>query len=263
MAVNSGEGKKIIVRRRERLGREWVHEDGGYSEHRFGCRRYIRVNGGDVNPNGGPVGIAGLDSVLVASHGIQLDVSSSIVHLMSAFPGDDVPDIFIFEATECYALAAFEFKAAPAKRMDVDAIMDACVHWFGLDGSYVSVVDSDGVSPPETVKAVEFPRQYLVTMRVAFGWCVESYGVCGEAVASLRENGHGRLRLTVVVDQHRVGQVVRDASNGLKYDRYYKVNIIIKIRYLVGGDGSRCIRFRRSRQLSGGFHGGVWWLEKG
>jgi len=93
---------------------------------------------------------------------------------MSAFPGDNVPDILIFEATESDALAALEFKAAPTERMDVDAIVDACVHGFGMDGSYVCIIDSDGVSPPEAVEVVEFPRQYLMPMGIALGWRVES-----------------------------------------------------------------------------------------
>ena len=90
------------------------------------------------------------------------------------FPGDNVPDILIFEAAEGDAVTTLELKTAPTERVDVDAVMDSGIHGFGLDGAYVGVVNAYGVSPPETVEFVEFPRQYFMPMGIALGWRVEA-----------------------------------------------------------------------------------------
>ena len=126
---------------------------------------------------------------------------------MSTFPGHNVLDVVILKAAEDNVPTALEFELTPTKRVNVDAVMDASIHGFRLDGTDVGIVDSYGCPGPESVEVLKGSRQHLVTMRVALGWRVKSLGSYWEAVASLCKSGHRRLGFLVIVDQRQAGGI--------------------------------------------------------
>src|SRR6267378_1499654 len=86
--------KVVLWSRRNVLRSEGVHKGNS-------CMWVVRYGGAwrwndvakffrNIETNGGPVGITGLDSLLVLAHGINLNVCAAVAYLVRVFPHYDI-----------------------------------------------------------------------------------------------------------------------------------------------------------------------------
>jgi len=86
---------------------------------------------GDIETNGGPVSITGLDSFLVLAHGINLNVRAAVAYLVRALPGYDIFDGVALESTKCNNVAAKKRLVFPADGVNINMVVNPSEHAFG------------------------------------------------------------------------------------------------------------------------------------
>ena len=97
---------------------EWVVVDA----RRWRCTDFAKASW-DKESNGGPVSITGLDSFLILSHGVHLNIRGVVVEMAGAFPGNNILDVVRFEAAKYDDVTAKKGLVVPSGGVDVDAIM--------------------------------------------------------------------------------------------------------------------------------------------
>src|SRR5437879_5372811 len=97
------------------------------------CMRVVRNSGGggwndgakfdgDVETEGRPVSITGVDSFLVLAHSIDLNIGLSFTDEGRALPGYNVFDVVIGKSTKNDDVASEKWLVVPADGVDVNAV---------------------------------------------------------------------------------------------------------------------------------------------
>src|SRR6266700_2061935 len=105
------------------------------------CMRVVRNSGawrwndvakffGDIETNGGPVGVTGLDNFLVLAHGIDLNVCTAVAYLVRALPGYNILDGIALKSTKCNNVATKKGSVFPADRVNINTVVNSGEHAF-------------------------------------------------------------------------------------------------------------------------------------
>src|SRR6266702_4517418 len=86
---------------------------------------------GDIETNGGPVSVTGLDSFLVLAHGIDLNVCTAVAYLVRALPGYNIFDGVALKSTKCNNVATKKRSVFPADRVNINTVVNSGEHAFG------------------------------------------------------------------------------------------------------------------------------------
>ena len=123
---------------------------------------------GNIESDGGPVSIAGLDYFLVLAHGVDLNIGLAFADEGRALPGHDILDVVIGESTESDDVAADKWSVFPANGVNVDAIVYASEHAFWVNGTNNCVVNLSGSTIPTGSEVFfwEDTWDYLIAVEV-------------------------------------------------------------------------------------------------
>ena len=123
---------------------------------------------GDIESNGRPISITGIDSFLVLAHGIDLDIGVAFADKGRALPGHNILDIFIVESPEIDNVATEKGLLGPADGVNVDTVVNASVHSFRINGSNNDVIELSSSTIPAGLEVFfcKGPQDYFIAVRV-------------------------------------------------------------------------------------------------
>src|SRR6266446_2997301 len=141
----------------------------------------------NIETNGGPVGITGLDSFLVLAHGINLNVCAAVAYLVRALPGYDIFDGVALKSTKCNNVAAKKRLVFPADGVNINMVVNPSEHAFRDNGVDEMVLKTSCSTIPAGSE-VFFSKcswKHFVTVGIVDRCRMPSEFTHGEAVTSM------------------------------------------------------------------------------
>jgi hypothetical protein len=105
---------------------------------------------------------------LVLAHGVDLNISLAIANERRALPGYNIFDVVILESSENDDVTTEKRLVGPADGVNVDAIVDASVHAFRVDGSNNCVINASSSTIPAGLEVFlcKGSWDYFITVRI-------------------------------------------------------------------------------------------------
>ena len=79
----------------------------------------------DIKTNSGPVRITAIDSFLMSSHGVYLDVGGVVTDWGCSFPSNNILDFVTIESSKDNDVSSKKRTVVPGNGVDVNSVVDS------------------------------------------------------------------------------------------------------------------------------------------